>query len=100
MKGPPDIVWRKFILAKMLAHNLLRSLFLISTTIAWTPQDTGSFSLTPCGFQKIIGLSNPFIGHASLTWTARVHPMTVIHPLDRSEYNKNQMHLHVVPTFK
>ena len=98
MKDPPGIVRRKSILAKMLAHNLLRFPFLISTYVARTPQETRSFSLTPRGFQKIIGLSNPFIGHGSLTWTARVHPMTVIHPLDRSE-NKNQMQLRVVPTF-
>ena len=99
MEGPPGIVRRKSILAKMLAHNLLCFPFLISTIFAWTPQDTGSFSLTPCPFQKIVGLSNPFIGHGSLTWTARVHPLTVIHLLDGSEYNKNQMHLRVVPTF-
>ena len=98
MKDPPGVVRRKSILAKMLAHNLLHFPFLISTSVARTPQETRSFSLTPRGFQKIIGLSNPFIGHGSLTWTARVHPMTVIHPLDRSE-NKSQMQLRVVPTF-
>ena len=63
----------------MFAHDLLCLSFLVSTTNAGTPHETRPFSLRPCPFQELVGLLNPFIGHASSGYPARIHPLTVIH---------------------
>ena len=63
----------------MFVHDLLCLSFLVSTTVVGTPHETRPFSLRPCPFQELVGLLNSFFGHASSTFPARVHPLTIIH---------------------
>ena len=82
MADLPGIVCRKSILPKMFPHDLLRLSFPVCTFAAGTANFTRSFSShAKCPFQESIGLVDPLIGDLTLTCVARVHPLTVLHPL-------------------
>ena len=67
MVGPPDVVSRKSIIAKMIRHDFACLSMRVSTFVARTPSDIASFQLCKCSIQEILGLVNPLPGQLTVT---------------------------------
>jgi hypothetical protein len=82
MVDPPGVVRRKPILVQMYTHDFLVLHSPVTTLAAGTQSHFRVFSgLAKCTLQETLGLVHPFNASITLTCPARVHPLTVLHPL-------------------
>jgi hypothetical protein len=87
METPNMIERCKPILEQVFTHFLLRLSFIVTAFVARAQNLRGSAGDVERIVHKLFSLFFPFIGKLAPTGSARVHPLTILHPLISAKTN-------------